>query len=164
MASGTIVNGLANALTVVVNIIDSAQHEIAFLAPPSILSIGGASFNSMQSAKRFIQRGGVFKGVTTVSLVNLEEVRMRLNIGENLRHSDFYHEVFMIVGDKQHSLSAANVGIYDYRLDTPVITYCSKDPTYVEYLLTSFEGAWSQSVPAEERLLELMGNRKTALH
>ncbi len=121
----------------------------------SVLSIGGASFSFVQSAKRFIQRGRVLKGVTTVSHANLEEVCVRIDAGEDLRHSNPYYNIFMIVGDRQQSLSSINVGVYDYALDIPVTAFWSKDPAYPEYLLTSFDNVWSQTIPIEERLQEL---------
>ncbi len=155
MTAGVVINGLADALAVVVKIRESAQREIVFLAPPSVLSVGGASFSSTQSAQRFIQNGGVLRGITTISLANLEEARMRLDIGEDLRHSNPHYEIFMIVGDKQQSLSSINIGIPEYTLDTPVSAFWSDDPAYAEYLLTSFESVWSHAVPAARRIREL---------
>ncbi len=103
-----------------------------------------------------MQHGGVVRGITTVSHTNVEELQMRLAIGEELRHSDLYYEIFMIVGDKQQSLSAINIGVHDYTFDTPVTAFWSENPTYAEYLLTSFENAWSRAVPAEERIQKLL--------
>jgi hypothetical protein len=83
-------------------------------------------------------------------------VRKRLDFGEDLRHSDQFHEIFMIVGDKQQSLSAINLGVQEYTLDTPLTAFWSESPDYAEYLLTSYENAWSDAVPAEERIRELL--------
>ncbi|MGZ4919607.1 MAG: hypothetical protein ACXV5D_06385 [Halobacteriota archaeon] len=149
-------NSLADALAEVVTLFESAQHELVFLVPPSVFSIAGAAYGTAPRAKQFIQNGGVMRGITTVSPANVEETRMRLAMGEDLRHSDLHYEIFMIVGDKQQSLSAINIGVNDYTLDTPLIAFRSGDPTYAEYLLTSFENAWSQSIPAEQRIQELL--------
>ncbi len=80
---------------------------------------------------------------------------MRLDVGVDLRHSDHVHEIFMVVGDKQHSISLLNVGTEAHTLDTPIKAFWSESPVYAEYLLASFEIAWSHAVPAEERLPEL---------
>ncbi len=156
MPAGLTINSLKDALAIVVEIVESAQKEVIFLAPASVLSLASASFDSISRAKRLMQHGGVVRGITTVSHTNVEELQMRLAIGEELRHSDLYYEIFMIVGDKQQSLSAINIGVHDYTFDTPVTAFWSENPTYAEYLLTSFENAWSRAVPAEERIQKLL--------
>ncbi len=80
---------------------------------------------------------------------------MRLSLGEDLRHSDLHYEVFMIVGDRRHSLSAINIGVEEYTLDTPITAFWSESPTYAEYLLASFENVWSRAVPAAQKIEEL---------
>ncbi len=62
----------------------------------------------------------------------------------------------MVVGDKQRCISVLNVGTEPYTLDTPVTAFWSADSTYAEYLLTSFETAWSRAVPAAQRIEELL--------
>jgi hypothetical protein len=62
----------------------------------------------------------------------------------------------MIVGDKQQSLSAINLGVQEYTIDTPITAFWSESLNYAEYLLTSFENVWSEAVPAEERIQELL--------
>jgi hypothetical protein len=62
----------------------------------------------------------------------------------------------MIVGDKQQSISAMNIGVQEYTLDTPITAFWSDSPPYAEYLVTSFENAWSKAISAEERIKELL--------
>ncbi len=50
-----------------------------------------------------------YAATTTMSLGNFEEARMRLDFGEDLRHSNPFYEIFMIVGDRQQSLSATHL-------------------------------------------------------
>jgi hypothetical protein len=121
-----------------------------------VFSIAGTSFNTVQNAERFIQNGGEMQGITTISRANAEETRIRLGIGEDLRHSDLHYEFFMIVGDRQQSLSAMYVDVEEYTLDTPIVAYKSGDSTYAEYLIVGFEKAWSEAVSAEERIQELL--------
>jgi hypothetical protein len=110
----------------------------------------------MQSAKVFIQNGGVIRGIVPISCNNIERARMQLDIGEDLRHSDRIQEVFMLLGDKQQSISAINIGVGEYTLETSITAFWSESPTYAEYLYTSFENAWSEVVPARERIKELL--------
>jgi hypothetical protein len=81
---------------------------------------------------------------------------MRLDLGEDLRHSDLHYEIFMIIGDMQHSLSAMYVDVKEFSPDTPIVAFRYESPVYAEYLITAFEKAWSEAVPAEERLRELL--------
>ncbi|MDD1720903.1 MAG: hypothetical protein LUP95_02850 [Euryarchaeota archaeon] len=158
MPSGTVINSVEDTVAVILKIIETAKHDIVFLLPPSLFSIAG-TYNTVQRAKPFIDKGGVLRGITVISRENIEEVRMRLDIGVDMRHSDHVHEVFMVVGDKQSSVSVLNIGAEAYTLETPVVAYWSEDPTYAEYLLASFETAWSQAVPAEERIQVLLEQR-----
>ncbi len=80
---------------------------------------------------------------------------MRVAIGLDLRHSDQFHELSLFVGDKQYCICGMNTGADTYTLDTPVVGFWSEDPVYAEFLLIFFETAWSQAVPAEERIREL---------
>jgi hypothetical protein len=61
------------------------------------------------------------------------------------------------VGDKKQSISAINLGVQEYLLDTSISAFWSDSANYAEYLLTSFEKEWSEAVPAEERIQELLG-------
>ncbi len=158
MPAGTVINGVKDFVAAALEIFDKAQHEIIFLVPPSILSLAG-TYDTVQRAKRFIDNGGVVRGVMSISPANVEEMRTRLDIGEDLRHSDEAQELFMFVGDEHYSVSAINISIDDYTLDTPVTAFWSDDPTYAEYLLASFENVWSKTAPAEERIQQLLKQR-----
>ena len=138
-------------MAAVLGIFESTEHEIVYLVPPSLLSLAG-TLDTVESAKRFIQSGGVIRGITSVSRVNVEEARTRLGIGEDLRHSDQPHEIFLFVGDKQYCVSSMNVGTDEFTLAAPLVAFWSEDPTYAAYLLASFESAWAQAVPAAERI------------
>ncbi|MGZ7171895.1 MAG: hypothetical protein ACXVI1_11930 [Halobacteriota archaeon] len=155
MHAGTVINSVKDVLAVVLGILESAKQEIVFLTPPSLLSLAG-NYDTMQSAKRFIQNGGVLRGIMPISRANVETARMRLEIGEDLRHSDQFQEIFMLVGDKRQSISALNLGVREYTLDTAITAFWSESADYAQYLLTSFESVWSEAVPAKERIKELL--------
>ena len=155
-SSGAILNSVKDAMAEVVAIFESATREILFIVPPSVLSIAGTSFNTVADAKHFKQNGGVMRGITTISRANAEETQMRLDLGEDLRHSDLRYEIFMIVGDRQHSLSAMYADVKEFTLDTPIVAFKCDSPIYAEYLIAAFEKVWSEAVPAEERLRELL--------
>ncbi len=155
MPAGTTVSSVKDIIAVIIGIFDTAEREIDFLAPPSFLSLA-ATYDTIERAKWFIQQGGVMRSITTITHDNVDEVRLRLEIGQQLRHSDQPHELFMFVGDQTHSISSVNIGIEEYTLNTAINAFWSESPSYAEYLLVSFEAAWSQAVPAEQRIAQLL--------
>ncbi len=155
MPVGMIINNVHDFMAATLEIPDKAQRELVFLVPPSLFSIA-ATDNTAPKAKQFIQNGGVIRGVIPISGANIRGVRKRLDIGEDIRHSDEVLELYMFVGDRRYSVSAINVGTDPYTLDTPITAFWSEDPTYAEYLLASFESAWSRAIPAEKRIKELL--------
>ncbi len=155
MPAGVIINSVQDFMAATLEIPDKAQRELVFLVPPSLFAIA-ATFNTVPKAKQFIQNGGVIRGVIPISGANIRGVRMRLDIGEDIRHSDEVHELYMFVGDRRYSVGAINVGTDPYTLDTPITAFWSEESTYAEYLLTSFEQAWSQAVPAKDRIEALL--------
>jgi hypothetical protein len=70
-------------------------------------------------------------------------------------HIDQYEGAFMLVGDKKESISSINVNNVDVSLDDPLVAFLTDDPAYTEFLIATFEAAWSEGVDAEKRLREL---------
>ncbi len=155
MVSGVVVNSVRDTLTIASQILESAKEEVIWLVPLSIHSLS-RRYGFIENADAFIQRGGVIRGVINVVPTNIPEVLTSLDSGADVRHSDEVKEIFMFVGDRQYSVSAINIGVGEYTLETPVVAFWSESPTYAEYLRASFETAWSQAIPAQERIQELL--------
>ncbi|MGZ4861932.1 MAG: hypothetical protein ACXV2E_04010 [Halobacteriota archaeon] len=155
MPSGIVINGVGDALAAALGILESAQEEVIWLVPQSVNSLS-RHYDFVKKARAFVQGGGVSRGIVQITRANIEEVLLSVENGENVRHSDEVHELFMYVGDGRQSISGINVGVEEYALDTPIVAFWSESPAYAEYLLASFENAWSQAVPAKERIEELL--------
>jgi hypothetical protein len=155
MPFGKVITSVKDVIVVVINIFESAKREIVFITPDSVMNLAG-NYETMQRAERFIQNGGTVRGIVPILCDNVERVRKRLDFGEDLRHSDRFHEVFTCVGDKQQSISAINLGVQEYKLDTPITAFWGDSPSYAEYLVNIFEKEWSEAVLAEERIKELV--------
>jgi len=151
---GIVINSVKDAVAVVSKIVESAKREISFVTSPSLLSIAG-TYDTVESAKHFIENGGVIRGITTISRANVVEARTLMDIGLDLRHNDQSHELSMFIGDKQYSISGINTGVDEYTLDTPVNGFWSEDAAYAEFLLAAFENAWAVAVSAKKRIQEL---------
>ncbi|MGZ4917425.1 MAG: hypothetical protein ACXV5E_03325 [Halobacteriota archaeon] len=71
MLTGTVVDGAEDIVAVILEIFESSQREVDILASPSFLSFGG-TYDTTQSAKRFMQRGGVVRRIVPISLIPLK--------------------------------------------------------------------------------------------
>ncbi len=155
MPSGFIMHDVTNTLAAALEILESAREEVVWLIPASVNALSMTQ-GFVEKVQVFIQKGGVSRGIVDMSSTNIREIQAFLDVGEDIRHSDVTCEVFMYVADKRRSISSINIGVTEFTFDTPVVAFQSDDPTYAAYLLTSFENAWSQAIPAEERLQELL--------
>ncbi len=154
MPSGAVINSVEDFIAAAVQIFDAAQRELVFIVPHSVQSLAGTD-DATTRAKRFIENGGVVRGIIAISAANREEVRKRADVGAELRHHDEVHELFISVVDKRYSVSSVNMGVEEFTHDTPIVAFWSDDPTYAEYLLALFANVWSQAIPAETRFEEL---------
>ncbi len=155
MASGIVINSVQDALAAAIQILESAQEEVIWLISASLNSLS-ITYGGVEKIRAFTQQGGVSRGIVQIAPENVKEIELFLDAGEDIRHSDAAHEVFMFVGDRRHSISALNIGVTEFTRDTPLTAFWSDDPTYAAYLLASFESAWSRAVPAGERIQELL--------
>ena len=155
MPSGLVINSVKDVLAAALGILDSTQKEVVWLIPASINSLS-LTYGGVEKIRALIQKGGSSRGVVQISPANVNEIQMFLDAGEDIRHSDEGHEVYMFVGDKQQSISSLNIGVREFTLDTPVTAFWTDSPAYAEYLVTSFENVWSKAVPAEERIKDLL--------
>jgi len=73
-----------------------------------------------------------------------------------LRHYPDYGGIYFAVVDKKHCVSAINVDIKRISLNEPISMIWTDDSTYADYLCSTFEMLWEQSVPAAERIQELL--------
>ncbi len=157
MASGIVITNVHDAFAAAAGILESARYEVAWLIPSSLFSLS-LSYGFREQTKAFIERGGVSWGVVSTSQANAAELQANIAIGEDIRRSNAAFELFMFVADRRDSISAVNVGM-DYTLKTPVTAFWSEDPTYAEYLLTSFEAAWAEAEPAARPTDALVAQR-----
>ncbi|MGZ4938807.1 MAG: hypothetical protein ACXV44_08985 [Halobacteriota archaeon] len=155
MTSGRTVNSVQDALTIALQILESAKEEVVWIAPSSLLTLCMLC-GSVERTKTFIQNGGVSRGIVPVSQANIKDIEICLDSGDDVRHADEMQEFLLFVADSLQSISAINIGIDEFTFDTPVVAFWSDDPTYAEYLLASFENAWSQAIPAAQRMRDLL--------
>jgi len=113
-------------------------------------------FGANESAKELIERGGLIRGISDISYAEIEPARELLDIGEEIRHFSHYRGIIFGVFDKKICLSAINTDITRFSLDERVKWLWTDDPTYADYLISTFELLWEQSIPATQRIEELL--------
>jgi len=155
MTDGTIIMNGIDGLAVCSNIIESASNEVVYISPPSLLVLA-SQFGLTDKTRLFIQKGGHVRAIVNLSYPYIKEARERLASGVDLRHVSQYQGIFLLVGDKVESISTMTVNGENLAIDTPVVALWSKDPTYAEYLIATFEMAWEQAIPAAQRIEELL--------
>ena len=79
-----------------------------------------------------------------------------LDIGEDIRHYEQYRRIIFGVVDRKSSISAINFDIRRLSLNEPLSMLWTNDPIYANYLISTFELLWEQSVPAAQRIEELL--------
>ena len=135
-------------------LIESLQEEW-LIAAPAYLTVIASLFGVNDAAYEFIKRGGKVRAIIDISYQVIEPVREMIAIGEEVRHID-EHGVPFVVFDRKISISAINAEVKRISLNEPVSGLWTDDPTYAEYLVSTFEMLWRQSIPAEQRIQELL--------
>jgi hypothetical protein len=114
-----------------------------------------SSFGLTEKTEMLIKRGGHVRGISDISLTYIDVVRENVGIGEEVRHYNRYEGIYFMVADKKESVSSINVDAESLSLEDPVVVLWTENPTYAEYLLSTFATAWNNSTPAEQRIQEL---------
>ena len=155
MADGKIITSVTDTLAICSSIIESASNEVAYLSPPSLLVLA-SQLGLREKIKLLIQKEARVRGIADFSYQYISEMRELLDIGTDVRHISQYQGIFMLVGDGRESISSMSIDVESLSIDTPLIALWSDDPTYAEYLMSTFEMAWEQSIPAAQRIEELL--------
>ena len=155
MANETIITSVTDALAICSSIIESANNEVVYISPPSLLVLA-SRLGLGERIKLLIQKGGRVRSIADFSYQYIGEMQESLDNGDDVRHVPQYRGIFMLVGDREESISSMSVTAESLSIDTPVVALWSDDPTYAEYLMSNFEIAWEQAVPAAQRIEELL--------
>jgi Predicted transcriptional regulators len=149
-----IIKSIKGLIAVAMPPIDPMQEEWR-IAAPAYLTVVASLFGVNDAAYEFIKRGGKVRAIVDISYQVIEPVREMIAIGEEVRHID-QHGIMFVVFDRRISISAINAEVKRISLNEPVSGLWTDDPAYAQYLASTFEMVWGQSVPAELRIQELL--------
>ncbi len=155
IASYKILKSMKEVVTVTLSALASAKKDWFAVVPP-ILTVFSSLF-FVEDDKKFIDRGGRIRFITDVTYPFIELIREHLDAGMEVRHFDTYSGLLFCVFDGKIGMSAINVAdLKRASLRELVSVLWSDDPTYAQYLASTFELLWQQSIPAEQRIQELL--------
>jgi hypothetical protein len=74
-----------------------------------------------------------------------------------VRHFDKYSGLLFFVFDEKTCLNVINIAeLKSVSLNIPLSVLWTDDLAYAQYLVSTFEMVWQQSIPAEERIQQLL--------
>jgi hypothetical protein len=132
----------------------NSMKEEWLVATPGLATVVASLFGVNDAAAEFIQRGGKLRTIVDISYPIIDNVRELLQIGEEVRHID-KHGVMFVVFDRKHTMTAIS-NPARVSLNAPMAALWTDDSNYAEYLAATFEMLWKQSVPADQRIKELL--------
>jgi sugar-specific transcriptional regulator TrmB len=156
-----IIKSVKELVAVTATLVASLQEEFLYVTPADVIALASL-FGITEAAKKVIERGGEVRGVTNVTYSIIEAVQELLDIGEDVRHLEGYRGIYFGVLDRRMSFTAINVDtaihedVWRISLDEAINVLLTDDPTYAQYLVSTFELLWEQSVPAAQRIKELL--------
>ncbi|MGZ4943723.1 MAG: TrmB family transcriptional regulator [Halobacteriota archaeon] len=142
-------------VSVAIPTILQTNDEFLWISPKEGLQLA-STFGVNSVVQELAQRGGKTRGITDITYNMLPLVQEVLDIGEDVRHFDGYRGIFYAVFDSRRCISAINVDVKRVKLDEPATMLYTDDQVYASYLVSNFEQLWKQSIPAEERIQELL--------
>jgi len=150
-----LIKSIKEMVTATMTLVSSAKRGFVYVVPAEALVITSL-FGINAEAKKLKELGGYAKGITNIAYADIAPAQEVLDIGEDLRHYPDYGGIYFAVVDKKHCVSAINVDIKRISLNEPISMIWTDDSTYADYLCSTFEMLWEQSVPAAERIQELL--------
>lgn len=150
-----IIKSIKEFVAISIPLVTSSKEQILFVVPRDAVIISSL-YGVIKAAKMFIERGGTIRGICDISLPIVELTQGILDIGVDIRHYDQYRGIYFAVADRKTCISVVNVDIRRVSLDEPVTMLWTDDTTYAYYLTSTFELLWVQSIPAAQRIEELL--------
>jgi len=149
-----IIKSIKELIAIGTSLVSSLERELMYVIPGEMLIF--ASLYGLTGTKKLIDDGGRVRVITDISYSTIESAQQLSDIGEDVRHYNKYRGVYFGVWDRKICLNAINVDVRRISLDEPVAVLWTDDAAYAEYLISTFELLWKQSIPAAQRIEELL--------
>jgi sugar-specific transcriptional regulator TrmB len=149
-----ILKSVKELVAATISAISSLEEELLWVVPEGGITIASL-FGVNDAAKKLIDRGGKIRGVIDIQYSGIEAVQELLDLGEDVRHLDRYRGIIFGVFDRKICASAIREAA-GLSPNSPVSMLWTDDPTFAKYLVSTFEMLWERSIPAAQRIEELL--------
>lgn len=149
-----IIKNLKEFAATVIPILSSLENEWLNIVPARA-AVVWSQFGLLPYIQECIERGAKQYTAIDVAYPIIGTVRKLIDIGVEVRHfgnPGLAYNVF----DSKISISAINAEITRFSPTEPIALLWTDDRAYAHYLTSTFETLWEQSVPAEERIQDLL--------
>ena len=150
-----ILKSVKEVIATAMPLVASTEKEWLMVVPPIALVLSSL-YSVIADSEKLIKRGGRVGIITDISYPYIEVAQQHLNIGIDMRHYDQYRGITYAVFDGKSSMSAISADISRASLNEPLSALWTDDPTYADYLISTFQLLWQQAVPAVQRIEELL--------
>ncbi|MGZ4906804.1 MAG: hypothetical protein ACXV5T_08745, partial [Halobacteriota archaeon] len=150
-----IIKTLGELVKLTLSIVTSTEKGFIYVMPEGMAVIP-TQFGMVEESAKLLQEGKYIRGLTDITYKTIKPVQELIDNGQDIRHYSGYSGLYFAVVDSSISVSAINVDIRKVSLGEPVALLWTDDPTYAQYLSSTFEMLWNQAVTAEERIKELL--------
>jgi sugar-specific transcriptional regulator TrmB len=155
VATFKILKSIKEVLGTALPVILSAEEEFLWLSNQQGVEFGEI-FGIVDAEREFIERGGQCRGIADVTYRLTGTIRHHLDNGADVRHFAGYRGAYYGIFDRKHCFSAINIDVNNLKLDEPLSMLYTNDPVYADYLTSTFEVIWKNTVPAEQTIQELV--------
>ena len=149
-----ILKRVGDVVTTALSTLSSTEKEWVAIIP--VITTVLSSLYVLEDDKKFINRGGGIRFITDITYPHVELIQQHLDVQMEVKHLDKYRGIMFFVFDKKISMSAINVDIKHVSLNEPLSVLWTDDPTYAQYLMSTFEMLWKQATSAAQRIEELL--------
>ncbi len=127
-----------------------------FAVVPGTTVIMTSRYGTNSITKEFVAHGGRVRIlITDLQYTGIQAAQELVDIGVEVRYLGEETAIFA-VGDRKNCISGIHWGVTSTSLDQPVTSLFTDDPSYAQYLASTFEMLWKQATPVEERIQELL--------
>ncbi len=155
VSSFKILKSVKDVIAAIMPSVASTEKEWLCVVPPIALVLASL-YGIIEGTKKLVERGGRVRIITDISYPYIELAQQHLDIGTDMCHYDQYRGIMYTVFDRKSAISAISADISHVSLNEPLSAIWTDDLTYADYLVSTFELLWEQSVPAAQRIEELL--------
>ncbi len=158
VATFKVIKTIGELVVLTLNALASTSEGFVFVVPEEMVVLASQAGINAEAA-RLVKEGKYVRGITDITPRVARPTQELIGIREDVRHWPDYRGVYFAVLDNAISFSAVNVSVKSIALSEPITVLWTDDTTYATYLVSTFELLWRQSVPAEERIRELLAKK-----